>query len=84
MPLRYDFIILENDSPIRLIEFDGPQHTKPSDYFGGEEAFKKLQHNDNLKNEYARNHHIPLVRIPYKERDNITLDLIMGDKYLVS
>lgn len=84
VPLRYDFIILENDSPIRLIEFDGPQHTKPSDYFGGEEAFKKLQCNDNLKNEYARAHHIPLVRIPYKERDHITLDLIMGDKYLVS
>ena len=28
-------------------------------------------------------HNIPLVRIPYKERDNITLDLIMGDKYLI-
>ena len=84
MPLRYDFIILENDSPIRLIEFDGPQHIKPSNYFGGEKEFKKLQRNDNLKNEYARTHNIPLVRIPYKERDNITLNMLMSDQYLVT
>ena len=84
IPLRYDFIILENDKPVRLIEFDGPQHIKSSDYFGGEEELKKLQYHDGLKNEYARTHNIPLVRIPYKERDHITLDLIMGDKYLIS
>lgn len=82
--LRYDFIILEQNKPIRLIEFDGPQHNKSVDYFGGDAALKRLQLNDQLKNEYARTHNIPLVRIPYTERDNITLDLIMGDKYLVS
>lgn len=26
---------------------------------------------------------IPLVRIPYTERDNITLDMLLGDQYLV-
>lgn len=83
-PLRYDFIILENDNPIRLIEFDGPQHTKPSDYFGGDEGFKKLQRNDNLKNEYARTHNMPLVRIPYKERDHITIDMLFGNQYLIT
>lgn len=82
--LRYDFIILKDNKPIRLIEFDGPQHNKSVDYFGGDVALKRLQLNDKLKNEYARTHNIPLVRIPYKERDQITLDLIMGDKYLVS
>lgn len=82
--LRYDFIILENDTPIRIIEFDGLQHNQSIDYFGGDYAFEQLQINDKLKNEYARAHNIPLVRIPYKERDNITLDLIMGDKYLIS
>ena len=35
------------------------------------------------KNQYAFDHNIPLVRIPYKERDNITLDLLLGDKYLL-
>jgi len=38
---------------------------------------------DKEKNEYALSNNIPLVRIPYWERDNITLEMIMGDKYLV-
>ena len=81
--LRYDFIILKDNKPIRLIEFDGPQHNKSVEYFGGDSALQQLQINDNLKNEYARTHNIPLVRIPYKERDHITLNLIMGDRYLI-
>ena len=84
IPLRYDFIILENNKPARLIEFDGPQHIKSSGYFGGEEELKKLQYHDTLKNEYAYTHNIPLVRIPYKERDKITLEMLLSDKYLVT
>lgn len=82
--LRYDFAFLDdNNQVIRLVEFDGPQHYKiSSGFFKSEEKFEKIQKHDNLKNQYALSHNIPLVRIPYKERDNITLDLIMGDKYL--
>lgn len=81
-PLRYDFILFnEEELPWRLIEFDGPQHLKNT--FNDEEAFKKIQKYDKIKNEYALNHNIPLVRIPYKERDNITIDLLLGDKYLI-
>lgn len=82
--LRYDFAFLDdNNQVIRLIEFDGPQHDKVgSGFFKSEEKFEKIQKHDNLKNQYALSHNIPLVRIPYKERDNITLNLIMGDKYL--
>ena len=46
--------------------------------------FKLSQQRDQEKNEYAFSHNISLVRIPYWERDNITLDLILGDKYLIS
>lgn len=49
----------------------------------GEERFNKQVESDKIKNEYALSHNIPLVRIPYKERDHITLEMIMGDKYLV-
>lgn len=38
---------------------------------------------DKEKNQYAIEHNIPLVRIPYTERDNITLDMLLGDKYLI-
>lgn len=83
--LRYDFAILdEEEQPIRLIEFDGPQHQQSSEHFGGEDAFHRLQKHDALKNQYAFDHNIPLVRIPYKERNNITLDLLLGDKYLLT
>ena len=37
--LRYDFILLKNNKPYRLIEYDGEQHFKPIGYFGGEERF---------------------------------------------
>ncbi len=82
--LRYDFAILNSeDIPIRLIEFDGEQHFKPVDIFGGEEQFEILQQNDKLKNQYALTHNIPLVRIPYSLRDIMTLEDLMGDKYLI-
>lgn len=85
IPLRYDFIIFDNDNKIiRLIEFDGPQHYKSSSLFGGEEGFKILQYHDKLKNEYAKAHNIPLIRIPYNEKNNLTINLLMSDKFLVT
>lgn len=77
---RYDFAIILDNEVIRLIEFDGEQHTKPIKFFGD---FATIQKRDQIKNEYALSHNIPLVRIPYWERDNITLDMIMGDQYEV-
>ena len=83
--LPYDFAILDdNDQAIKLIEFDGSQHERPYDYFGGEEKFKRVQENDALKNQYALAHHIPLVRIPYSSRDVMTLQDLMGSKYLIT
>ena len=83
-PLRYDFAILNMFGEVtRLIEFDGTQHNEPTEYFGGEKAYYKLREHDWLKNRYAKGHHIPLVRIPYFERDTITLDILLGDKYLL-
>lgn len=78
---RYDFIILnDNNEVIRLIEFDGAQHYEKNDFFNTE----FLKENDEIKNQYAKQHNIPLVRIPYWMRDKITLEMLMGDKYLVT
>lgn len=83
--LLYDFaIFMESvDQPVRLIEFDGLQHFEPIEYFGGLEAFQTQQAHDQLKNQYALSHNIPLVRIPYSLRDTMTLEDLMGDKYLI-
>ena len=83
--LLYDFGILDdNNNVLRLIEFDGLQHYKPIKYFGGDDRFLKQQKNDYLKNQYARSHNIPLVRIPYSKRDTMTLNDLFGSEYLVA
>ncbi len=68
----------------RLVEFDGEQHTNPYDFFGGEEKFLKVQHNDTIKNQYAISHNISLVRIPYSKRDSMVLDDLLGSEYIYS
>mgnify|MGYP000671014435 CR=1 FL=1 len=50
-----------------LIEFDGDQHFKPVKIFGGEAGFLKNQERDELKNRWAKESGVPLVRIRYKE-----------------
>lgn len=77
---RYDFYLPNNN---RLIEFDGRQHYSSSSLWDDKESFEIRQQRDKIKNEYAKNHNIDLVRIPYIERDTITLDLLLGDKYLL-
>ena len=74
---RFDFYLPDQN---RLIEFDGIQHFKSSHWY---ETLEAIQTRDQVKNNYAESHNIPLVRIPYWERDNISLDLILGDKYLL-
>lgn len=79
---RYDFILLnEKQEPYRLIEFDGEQHFKETNYF--KRTLKENQIDDELKNQYAKEHNLPLVRIPYWEIDNITFELLMNDTFEV-
>ena len=80
---RYDFIIFnEENNVIRLIEFDGEQHYSQQAADNFHRDLEYFQSSDQIKNEYAKNHNYPLVRIPYKCR-NITYDDIFGDKYLI-
>lgn len=80
--LRYDFILFnKNNLPYRLIEFDGEQHQKG---WGNHKDLNEIQFRDKIKNQYAKKHNLPLIRIPYKERDNITIEMLMSDKYLVT
>lgn len=68
--LRFDFAIFNsNNKLVTLIEFDGEQHYKPIEYFGGETAFKTRKIHDNLKNEYCKKNKIKLIRIPYNFKD---------------
>lgn len=56
-----------------LIEYDGIQHFKIVEYFGGLYQFIINARCDAIKNEYARVNNIPLIRVPYtiKTREDI-------------
>lgn len=68
--LRYDFAIMsDNNEPIMLIEFDGEQHFQEAgSYFN---SAGKLQIHDNIKNKFAAEQQIPLLRISYLDIKNI-------------
>lgn len=83
VPLRFDFAIFENERLQYLIEYDGEQHylTKTDKIWS--DTVKKRQERDKIKNEYAWCHKIPLYRIPYWEKNNITFENIITDSHLV-
>lgn len=62
--LPFDFYLPEYNI---CIEYDGLQHFKPIEYFGGKKTFKSIQKHDNIKNEYCKNNNINLIRIKYNE-----------------
>lgn len=83
--LRFDFALLENEKVVRLIEFDGIQHftSRSGVWNDTEDDLQKRQERDNRKNKWAIDNNIPLIRIPYWERDKITLEMILGSTYEV-
>lgn len=64
--LPFDFYLIDLN---KCIEYDGQQHFEPKDFFGGQEAFNKLCLHDKIKTEYCEQNNIPLLRIPYYEKD---------------
>ena len=65
-PLRYDFAILNPDGSTKcLVECQGKQHYEIGGGFGGYDRLAARQKRDEQKREYARNHHVLLVEIPY-------------------
>lgn len=85
--LRYDFALLGEDNIVyRLIEFDGEQHYKQNIKKTGWNTSERYQYtlkHDLEKNKIAKKYNIPLVRIPYWERSNLNLNLILSNKYLI-
>ena len=71
--LPFDFYLLNYNI---LIEYDGEQHYKPVNFGGisdekAIENFKIIQYHDKIKTEYCVKNNIPLIRIPYWEKDNL-------------
>lgn len=75
LPLPFDFYLPAYNI---CIEYDGIQHFKPIEYFGGEDAFKKTQKNDNIKNMYCMNKNINLIRLSYTMTDEEVKNIILS------
>lgn len=80
----YDFAIIENNQITKLIEFDGIQHYGRISGWFTEERYEKLMISDIIKNQYALQNNILLYRIPYWERDNINLESLFNNEYLIN
>lgn len=65
---KYDFYLQGLDI---LVEYDGQQHFRPIDAFGGEAEFAKTVARDNEKNNLARLLKKELIRVPYKYFNNL-------------
>ena len=77
--LRFDFYLPDYNT---CIEFDGYQHFHIDKRDNSEEELIKRQHRDEIKNQYCKNNHISLIRIPYWEQDNI--EKIICDKLQIT
>lgn len=66
---RFDFAIFDDDNKLLgLIEYDGIQHFKNSDYdssWNTEKACQETKERDVYKTQYCKDKNIPLLRIPY-------------------
>lgn len=66
--LKFDFYIKNLNL---VIEFDGEQHFRPIEFFGGNEKFYNTIIRDAIKNQYCEDNNINILRIPYWESKNI-------------
>lgn len=80
--LPYDFYVVVSD-PF-LLEFDGPQHDISTYDKNSFFNYDEIHEHDVLKNLWALENEIPMKRIPYIYRDNMTFDDIMSDKFLIT
>lgn len=67
--LRFDFIIMEDGQPSKVIEVDGMQHYQMGgnkSYFNKKQGFEQRMKNDRLKEAYAIDNDLPMLRLSYK------------------
>ena len=66
--MPFDFYIPSKNI---AIEFDGEQHFRPVEYFGGENKYNKQIKSDKRKTDYCSKNKVELIRIPYWKFDEI-------------
>lgn len=78
-PLPFDFYLIDYNC---CIEYQGIQHYKPVEYFGGEESLEYTQRHDKIKADYCKNNGITLITISYLEDINEKLDSLFNQNII--
>lgn len=73
---RFDFYVNNH----YIIEYDGCQHfIEGSGHYDNPTKFHYTQQHDRIKNAYCKQNNIPIIRIPYYEK-NITIEMLLPNK----
>ena len=75
-PLKFDFYIRFNEK-IYLIEYQGIQHFKVIEGWGGEEGLNIRQERDKKKRDYCNEKNLTLIEISYKDFNKINFDYLI-------
>ena len=78
--LPFDFYLPTHNV---CIEYDGEQHYKSIDFFGGEEKLEKTRQRDNIKTNYCLKNNIQLLRIKYTENISEVLEDFFNNTKLI-
>lgn len=74
---RFDFYLPDYNT---LLEYDGIQHFSiGKGYFDNPDKFKLTQEHDNFKNNWAKENGYTIIRIPYTQYDNLTIEDLLPD-----
>lgn len=75
--LPFDFAIFDkNNNLLCLIEYQGGQHFKSIDFWGGEERFLKQKERDEIKQKYCIQNNIKLIIISYLDYNILNKDYL--------
>lgn len=71
---KFDFYLPEYKI---LIEYDGAQHFEKEGHgFFTKEVLCKIKERDEYKTKWCQENNIPLIRIPYTEYENLSIEMI--------
>lgn len=76
--LKFDFYLPEFNT---CIEFNGKQHYKPINHFGGDDYFKLIQERDSIKQDFCKSNNIKLIVIKFDDDINLTLNDMLISLY---
>lgn len=75
-PLRFDFYLPKFNT---LIEYQGEQHYKSVNKWGGEEGFRDRIKKDSMKRNYCLRNNIKLIEVPYWDYNKLCEDYFINE-----